>query len=189
MRSSALSPLSVVALALLVVLNVAIYLALFGNRISMQDKEASASPPWAAPAFDATARVEHKPIEAYVQILSRPVFWRSRLPIDQTPLPPQEAVGPANSVPGKERPTPPKFSLTAIALGQGKQRALLIGPSRPAAEWSKLGDVIEGWTIVAVEAESVMLEADGEKFRLALFPENIPRKGAHAGQLTARPPR
>lgn len=108
---------------------------------------------------------------AFPQTLSRPIFFpERRFPIAQpkgstafkTDAPAQT---PATPVPGAD-----KIKFHGVMIADGNKRVLLEGPSNGIV-WVGIHDVFEGWTVSAIEANAVTLNAGPATASIALYPK------------------
>jgi hypothetical protein len=140
----------------------------FGNPSSLP----SAAPPTAKPIQIASA-------QSYAAIADRPLFIETRrMPKDEPPpaaAPSEVAVslGPASALDG--------LTLSGIVMSGGTRVALVkaaTGESPPAL---KEGDEFRGWHVEKIEAEAVVLTAQGEEKRIE-FPKGKQESGISIGK-------
>jgi hypothetical protein len=95
------------------------------------------------------------PVNNFAQVDDRPLFSPLRKPIEVAPeLPPP--------------PPPPQVSLIGI-IAQGQRRiALLRDPKAPLALRVDVGSKIEGWEVVEIAEDRVVLSANAVKHEVSL---------------------
>lgn len=107
---------------------------------------------------------------AFPQTLERPLFSPSRRPA-QNEKPKVSAASRARAP--RSQPTLPEgIELVGILKQSGQQRRALIrsGSSSPSGEWVGVGHVLGEWRLSRIDANSVVLEAEGHSESLSLFP-------------------
>ncbi len=106
------------------------------------------------------------PIETFDEVVERPLFFRSRRPPDPDAAPPPEAA-----------PTPKAdFVLTGLVIVAGKERLALLQPAgSKTVERVRQGQEIEGWRVVAIHADRVVLKR-GETVREIRLEDRPPPK-------------
>lgn len=88
------------------------------------------------------------PIEAFDEVVERPLFFRSRRPPDPDAAPPPEAAAAAKT----------DFVLTGLVIS-GKERLALLRPTgSKIVERVHQGEEIEGWRVEAIHADRVVLK-------------------------------
>jgi hypothetical protein len=99
----------------------------------------------------------------------RPLFETSRRPIEApAPLPPRPQVEPA-------APLPPPFvdqnalSLLGVVASEGRAIALLKRNQSGQNIRVEVGDAVDGWTIVSIEPQRVMIRQGDTQIALQLF--------------------
>jgi hypothetical protein len=107
-------------------------------------------------------------------LLARPLFSPSRRqPVQAEPIveTPAEVVSVA---PAPEEP-PPSYIVGGLVVSAEVRKILLRREQREAAKWLSQGDMTgEGWTIVSIKPDGVVLERGGREFAVPL------RVNAHA---------
>jgi hypothetical protein len=97
--------------------------------------------------------------------LARPLFERSRRPIEVPPPPPPLPVAPA----------PPAaidhnaLSLLGVVASEGRKVALLKRNSTGQYVRAEVGDTVDGWTIISIEPQRVMIQLRDTRVTLELF--------------------
>jgi len=133
----------------------------------------SASAPSASPGAEAMnhgapsaklAQLQQRPLSAYPQTVSRPLFFPGRR------YPDKEVKKPVRVVP--DRVLPPvnvrDLKLLGVRLGTGVSQALIgIGNQTPA--WVNVGDNVMTWTVTSVNANNAVVEHEGQKADLKLY--------------------
>lgn len=163
------SPLQLGALLLLTALNISAAVVLFTGRGS-ESGNLAPSADWQTPKINDTKRPAAKPIEAYPQIVDRPLFTSSRRPFVPVAVMPE--------VPSRSAPIPapimvappPNIILTAVAIDGELQRAYLApATQRDRGDWYAIGATVEGWQLASIEAEAIVLKLGEQQKRIALF--------------------
>jgi hypothetical protein len=118
-------------------------------------------------------------------ILTRPVLFPYRRP--WTKPEPVATEAPAAAAPEPVALSPPNVIVDGIYLGVGDRVAHFRRPGDAKGDWLKEGDLIEGWTIRRLHAESVELENAGCHVRLDLYPLAASPDGSVDPNARARP--
>jgi hypothetical protein len=110
-----------------------------------------------------------KPIEAYKQILARPLFFKSREPFVPAPPPPALALIAA---------TPPVVVDPGLVLGgvmikNDVRKAFVFNRAGSGGVWIGEGDDFMGWQIRSIEKTSAKLEQKGRSIDLQLYPQEL----------------
>jgi len=96
----------------------------------------------------------------YTEIIDRPLFNEERLPA--------QSLDPDQSITTKPATQGRNPSLIGIILRPEKAEVLLRIPGKEDVALASLGEVIDGWKIERIEAESVILNKGGQELRLDL---------------------
>ncbi len=121
----------------------------------------AASPAMAGPAPRDPPRLE--PLDAFSEVVERPVFFRTRRPPDPEAEPPPQA----------EAASKADFVLSGLIIS-GKDRLALLRPVRSATvERVHEGEEIDGWLVQAVHADRVVLKR-GETVQEILLEDQPP---------------
>jgi hypothetical protein len=113
-------------------------------------------------------------------VLARPIFFPSRKPFEP---PPPQAVTPPPAAP-KTRPPDPGFVVDGIMLTGGAGKAHLRQPREIDGRWHETGQVIEGWTIVQIDAGGIVLEQADWRVAIRLYSSD-----SHAFRIVRQPSR
>ena len=129
---------------------------------------------WAPPKFDQVARFEPKPRAAFAQITGRPIFSKTRRPFEP-PEPVSVTIAGTQASAAPALPSSPKsepsVTLSAVTIAGTNRRALVVSKEQPEGEWLEVGDVIEGWSISAIAAETLLLTSGGQSLTMRLYQE------------------
>lgn len=108
-----------------------------------------------------------KPIDAYKQILSRPVFFKTREPYvpPPTPQPISKAV-PSGAI------SDPGFLLAGVTITSEMKKAYIFTRANNSGIWANEGDDFMGWKVLSVKETSVRLEQSGRVIDVQLYPPN-----------------
>lgn len=169
------SPISLIGLALLGALNLAAAITLYSAAISQDRLGSFPAASSLAPETEirgATA-INPPPIEAYEQVIARPVFFKSRLPW----IPPPAAAAPVPARPGAntERETGPELgdpTLRAVVLATTVHKALIATEQQPEGNWLKQGETVGGWELISIDSISATLRRGDKKKRLKLYTDD-----------------
>jgi hypothetical protein len=108
-----------------------------------------------------------KPIEAYREILARPVFFKSREPFVPVPAPPPPALIAA--------PPPmvvdPGLVLGGVMIKNDVRKAYVFSRANANAAWISEGDDFMGWEIRSINKGGAKLEQKGRSIDLQLYPQ------------------
>ena len=108
-----------------------------------------------------------KPIDAYREVLARPIFFKSREPFVPAPPPPPPAVAAV--------PPPvvvdPGLVLGGIMIKNGVRKAYMFSRANAAgAAWIDEGQDFMGWSIRSISGTGVKVEQQGRSIDLRLYP-------------------
>jgi hypothetical protein len=95
-------------------------------------------------------------------VLARPIFCASRKPFEPPPVQ-------ASPPPPRPPPPDPVFVVDGIMLFGDARRAHLRQPQEVDGQWYEAGQIIDGWTIVQIEAAEIVLEQAERKFEMRLY--------------------
>lgn len=112
-----------------------------------------------------TNTANRTPIEGYSQILTRPVFFRSREPFVPAPRPAQTPlVAPTVINPG--------LTVGGIMIKNDLSKAYLLGSAGSGGAWTAEGETFQGWKVRSIDKTGVKLEQAGRSIDLQLYPGN-----------------
>jgi hypothetical protein len=119
---------------------------------------------WTAPDIDtASSATEYaRAPQENDPVLARPIFFASRKPFEPPPAQ-------ASTPPPKPPPPDPVFVVDGIMLIGDARRAQLRQPQEVDGQWYETGQVIDGWTIVQIEAAEIVLDQAERKFEMRLY--------------------
>lgn len=122
---------------------------------------------WASPDLDTppSATGHARAPEQYDPVLARPIFFPSRKPFEP---PPAQAATPPPAAP-KPPPPDPGFVVDGIMLTSGARKAHLRQPQEIDGRWHETGQVIDGWTIMEIDAAGIVLEQADRRFAIRLY--------------------
>ena len=121
---------------------------------------------WTLPELDTppTATEGTPAAEQDDPVLARPIFFASRKPFEPPP------VSDAKPPPAPKPPPPdPVFVVDGIMLTSGTRKAHLRQPQEADGRWYKMGQVIDDWTIVQIDAAGIVLEQADRRFAMGLY--------------------
>jgi len=117
-----------------------------------------------APVDNAISR---QSVEAYRQILARPVFFRSREPfVRAQPPPPATRTVPSNSV------ADPNLVLGGVMIEGNVRKAYLFIRNNPSGAWVSEGEEFMGWQLRSIDSASAKLEQKDRRIDLQLYPND-----------------
>ena len=125
--------------------------------------------PWSANLAGSVANAANrKPIEGYGQILSRPVFFKSREPFVPAPPapPPVVAAVPPPVV------VDPGLAVGGVMIKNGLSKAYLFSKAGAGGGWAGEGETFQGWKVTSVDRGGVKLEQGGRSIALLLYPRD-----------------
>ena len=173
MKAPSLSPLMIGLLGVLSCGAVSsTYIAYVSTQPDMES-EHSDQPQWRAPKIEAGPLLRLPPAEAFVQTLTRPIFWKSRRPYEA----PQndvrkDAIKENPSIVAASRAhaaANPDITLSGLYRADGRKKALLASRSSPESKWLEAGEQIDGWTLSSIDDESVSLQNNDQTLRVPLY--------------------
>lgn len=93
----------------------------------------------------------------------RPVFHRTRAPgPDKAPATVSDDTTPAAPDAPDEPVSAEGFSLKGVIIGDRGARVALQAPGAAGPVWAKVGQVVEGWTVVSISTQRVRLRNGSE---------------------------
>jgi hypothetical protein len=112
------------------------------------------------------AEIDQRPLTAFPQTASRPVFFEGRR------YPAKEAAKKVAQEPEQQQRGPTvsakELKLLGVRLQQGASQALIANGAQPPV-WFNVGEKIMNWTVASVEANDVLLKRDGQTADLKLY--------------------
>jgi len=118
--------------------------------------------------------LDKKPMFAFRDTVSRPVFVPDRKPVQRDQAPAKEAAGP-----GSMR------LVGVMKLGDRPGRALIRMASEPTGKWIAEGEQFDGWKLREVLVRSVIVESGGRTHELTL--QSVRQPADEARELEKRP--
>lgn len=118
--------------------------------------EASLSPPRLPALTEVTDQATGMAAE-------KPLFHVDRKPFLGGPAAAEETVA-------EEAGNVSAFILRGVLVSDTLERASIAAAAAGKAQWVNRGEVFQGWTLVSVEAEEILLVRDGEQTTLSLRP-------------------
>lgn len=119
---------------------------------------------------------EKRPLSAYAQTLSSPVFFESRSPFvppQLPPPPPPPSPTPPTNVSDEAREPPmvidPGLALGGIMILEGTQKAYLFTENVAGGVWVAKGYEFLGWTVLSIDNDGVSLLNGKEILNLKLY--------------------
>jgi hypothetical protein len=106
-----------------------------------------------------------KPIDAYSEVLVRPVFFRSRGPF--VPAPPHSSTV---AVAAPSPPPDPSFVLGGVMMNDSVRKAYVFSRNGVGGEWIAEGEDFMGWRVGSIGQGSAKLEQAGRRIDLQLYP-------------------
>jgi len=112
--------------------------------------------------------VSQKSIEAYAQILARPVFFKSREPFVAPPPPPPpvaKAAAPPTIV-------DPNLVLGGVMIESNARKAYLFSRANGGGAWISEGEEFMGWQVRSIDGSSAKLVQKDRHISLQLYPKD-----------------
>jgi hypothetical protein len=100
--------------------------------------------------------------EHYQELVARPLFWTER-----------RAVVSESPVPATTANQPLAFVLIGVVMSPQSKHALLSKPGSDEVLKVQPGDIVEGWQVESMAADSVTLSRGGERQQITLDEERI----------------
>ncbi|WP_316205385.1 hypothetical protein [Bradyrhizobium sp. SZCCHNS3004] len=135
-----------------------------------EDSIGSQQATWDAPLPRSIAGAAgQRPAEAFAEIVTHPVFYKSR----QAFVPPPPAPPPAPVVHGPVVPADPGFLVAGVLLKQGVSKAYLLSRAGSGGgSWVGEREIFLGWQVKAISSSGVKVEQGGRLVELHLYPVN-----------------
>jgi len=110
--------------------------------------------------------VSRKPVDAYKEILARPVFFKSREPFVPVPQP-------SSALLAKAPPTAidPGFVLGGVMIKDDMRKVYVFSRASAGGAWLNEGNEFMGWQIKSVNDAGARLEQNGSSLDLPLYPQ------------------
>lgn len=96
----------------------------------------------------------------------RPMFFASRRPFEP-PRPPPPAPPAAAAIPV------PKVIVDGVVIGGEIRKAHLRRQNEAEGQWNELGQTVEGWRVAEIDENGIVLERDGRRAAIGLYPDNL----------------
>jgi hypothetical protein len=160
-------PLGAIGLWLILGINIWL-LTVIVSEVMFDDTSGGDKVAWnaglSASAGDVASR---KPIQAYRQILERPIFFKSRAPFVPAPPPPPpvQVSAPAPMI------TDPGLALGGVMIKSNVRKAYVFSRAGANGAWSSEGDEFMGWQIKSINGAGAKLEQRGRSIDLRLYPK------------------
>jgi hypothetical protein len=106
-------------------------------------------------------------IRSYDQILSRPIFFKSREPF--IPPPPEATTSQAKATSAPVF-VDPGLVLGGIMISRTNRQAYLFQKSKPDGSWIREGEDFLGWKLEFLDQGNARLQKDGHTIDLRLYP-------------------
>ena len=145
--------------SILLLLNVALLLTiwLLWRNAPESDSALAAAGVTAAPLQLPPSPLRNLTLEQYQELVSRPLFWSERRA--------QEIESPAEVASGKQ---PMAFVLIGVVMSPQSKHALLSKSGAGEVVKVQPGDIVEGWQVDSMTADSVSLSRGGEHQKIFL---------------------
>jgi hypothetical protein len=155
------------AIGLLIVLGInAWLLATIVTEICSDNPAATGKADWNVSLSDSGSVANRKPIEAYRQILARPVFFKSREPFVPPPPPPPAAVKPTPAPVAVD----PGLVLGGVMIKNDIRKAYVFSRASTTGLWISEGGDFMGWQLKSINGSGAKLEQNGRLLELQLYP-------------------
>jgi hypothetical protein len=110
--------------------------------------------------------ISQKPIDTYVQILAKPVFFKSREPFVPAPPPPVTKTASPPTV------IDPNLVLGGVMIENNMKKAYLFSRASAGGAWLSEGEEFLGWHIRSIDGTSAKLEQKDRHIDLLLYPKD-----------------
>jgi hypothetical protein len=162
-----IAPLGAIGLFIVVGINAWLLTALVTEVVS-DNLAATEKVDWQVSLSASAGSVANRrPIEAYGQILARPVFSKSREPFVPVPPPPPPAV--------KQTPPPvaidPGLVLGGVMIKNDIRKAYVFSGANTNGLWISEGGDFMGWELKSISGTGAKLEQNGRLMDLQLYPK------------------
>jgi hypothetical protein len=108
--------------------------------------------------------------KSYPQTLVRPIFFQGRRFLTPQAKPTQIVASAEPVAAAMIVPAPDKIKFRGVLMIAGTKKALLEGPASGII-WLAPGELIEGWTVSAIDRNAVTLKNGTATASIALYPE------------------
>jgi general secretion pathway protein N len=126
--------------------------------------------PGPAPGATAARPLATLDLERLRDTVKRPLFEKSRRPVEPPSAPPPKPVAPAPMVSAGPPADENALTLLGVVLGsRGRTVALLKRNKGGQTVRAEEGDVVEGWTVKQIEPQRVLLNHGQREIALQLF--------------------
>lgn len=163
---SRLSPLAIASLMVLAAVDSWLGLVVVGQLAgdSTTDIIATGTPPhW---TLSVNEIAPPKPIDAYEQIVQRPVFFKTREPYVPPPSPPPAPLPVAAPPPP---PVDPGLTLAGVTIAAGIRKAYFVSKLDTRGAWVSEGESIMGWTLESVRSTGTRLRQSDRVIEFELY--------------------
>ena len=123
------------------------------------------------------------PLGEYAAMVERPLFAPNRAPNPGANVAP--VAGPAQKAGASTDPA--EMILTAVMIAKGQRVAILESARGKSLHKVAVGENVNGWTLMAIEPESVSLKKGNEVKMLELRIQGSPPPGKRPGQDAVKP--
>lgn len=160
------TPLGLASLTLLGLFNAWLIMTIVADAVPNDEAKFGA-----IPSIPTSAKLERSfdganTIKSYDQILSRPIFFKSREPF--VPRPPDTtSQAKATSAPVF---VDPGLVLGGIMISRTNRQAYLFQKSKPDGNWIREGEDFLGWKLEFLDEGNARLQKDGHAIDLHLYP-------------------
>ncbi len=163
LRDAQLSPLSAIVLASLAATAVGAGLfAAFAILGPVGSDVGASAPDWTPPSLAVVELGPPKQAADDVEILSRPIFSKSRKPSPK----PAKAAGPISA---PDAAAPAGLSVNAIIKEKQMAQAFMVSPALPEGEWKRVGEMIDAWTVSRIERDGVVLSNGSQTTKVKIY--------------------
>lgn len=165
MIRASLPPLAVIGLAAFGILDAGLGFAAWKALAQPAAQDVPAAPAWHPPGLDGGDEAFPARDNSFAQTLDRPVFSKTRRP----PRVALAAPAPATAAPAPAVGPDPGFVLTGVMILGRQRRAFMTSRAEPLGIWAAQDGVIEGWSVAAVEPQTVTLVSGPRRLELQLY--------------------
>jgi len=163
------SPSTAIGLSMLAGIDL-ILIALVLTQLRQREEIVVGAVEWTPKLAMASPARDGRSIGEYNEILTRPVFFKSRAPYVPAPEPPAPPPA-ATPVVAPPVNADPELTLSGIVVTNGVRRAYLVNKADSQGSWVGEGESLAGWKVLSVQVAGIKLQQNNRIVDLDLYPE------------------
>ncbi|WP_316228466.1 hypothetical protein [Bradyrhizobium sp. SZCCHNR1039] len=164
-----IAPITAITLTATGCLNLLLVLEI-GRVVLSKDVTVSGRSSWDAGLSSIAEATGRKPLEAYAEILTHPVFFKSREPF-VAPPPPPPTPPPQPPPQAPVAVVDPGLIVEGVMIKADLSRAFLLSRGGLNGSWVSEGQAFQGWQVKSIDRTGVKLEQSGRIIELQLYPQ------------------